>query len=428
MMRIFVYRNLNEIVTMESAHHKQGRFIEDSDLSIIKKATVIFNEEKILWVGTEEKYLECLKNKTFDFIDDSSKLNSIPSFEEFDLTGHILTPEIVDSHTHLVFAGNRADEYAMRLNGATYEQIALNGGGIISSMKAINELTREQLFQESVEKIKKIHELGIGTIEIKSGYGLNFAKEWEISQIIFDLKKYFFPKVQIINTFMAAHAVPPSFEKSESYMNQVVLPLLDRLAPLKIIDCVDIFHEKNYFNDDDLKNLANLTRLHQLKLKIHGDEFNNNHSAKLAVEYGAVSVDHLLNVDDEGIESLGKKENQTVATLLPGTSFFLGKKPARGSAMVKKGCKVAMASDYNPGSCHFPNLIHLASMALPLYGFGLGQFWTSLTLNGAHALGLYDQGAIIKNFQPRFSLFKATTHTHIPYYWGQNLAAPLKHI
>ncbi|MBF0361881.1 MAG: imidazolonepropionase [Oligoflexia bacterium] len=419
MKKLTAYRNLSQMVTMIDAYQKDGRNLKADDMTILENASIVFDDQKILWFGLER-----------DFPDEYKKID-----QTYFLDGVTLTPEIVDSHTHVIFGGDRSFEYSMRLNGASYEELAAAGGGIIHTMEATNKLTAAELFEISKKRIETIHSYGVGTIEIKSGYALTYQKELELSRIIHDLKTFFYPTVQIKNTFMAAHAIPPQFKQMEKpsseYLKQVVLPLLEELAGAgagaaglaadkKIIDIVDIFHEQNYFNSDDVKTLFDRAVVLGLATKIHADEFNNNGGAKLAAQYQSLSADHLLATDDEGIKALA--EGKSVATLLPGTGLFLGKSAARARAFLDAGVKVSMASDYNPGSCHCDNILLLASMAAPLYKMNLAEVWAAITLNAAHSLGLTNQGVIDKGFASRFSLFKVKNINYITYNWGKNFA------
>ncbi len=405
-MSLRAYRKLSQIVTLKGAYQKNGRHLKPEDLGIISNASIVFDEKKILWVGEDSALPEEYQN--------------IPSRE---FKGKTLLPELVDSHTHLVFGGNRSAEYTMRLNGASYEDIAAAGGGILNTMNGTNAIATQQLFDICIERIERLNSYGIGTIEIKSGYGLNLKKELEISCLIDNLKKYFAPRIQIFNTYIAAHAVPKEFADSAAYMDQVVLPLLKKLAPLKIIDAVDIFHEQGYFTTEDTKKLFDTAKNLNISCKIHADEFGDNKGALLACQYQALSCDHLLATGPDGIEALGKSD--TVATLLTGTGFFLGKKQADGNKLLKAGAKVAIASDYNPGSCHCDNLLLVAALAAPQYKMNIAELWAAITLNAAHALGLKNQGAVVEGLAPRFSLFNVEKADMITYSWGRNFAERL---
>lgn len=402
---IKAYTHLNQLVTLEKAHAKDGRNLLPDDLSSIKDGAVVFDNDKIIWAG---------------------KTSDLPveySHNTYNLSGYVLTPELVDSHTHIVFGGDRAQEYSDRLNGTPYEEIAKRGGGILFTMKETQQASTEKLFQMACERIERVSSYGVGTIEIKSGYGLSFEKEKEISLIIDRLKKHFAPKIQVFNTYLAAHDVPKTFSSSTDYMQQVVIPLLRDLAPFNVIDAVDIFHEKNYFTEADTKLLFEEAKRLGISRKIHADELNTNGGAELAVSFDALSADHLLKISDDGIKALA--HSSTVATLLPGTAFFLGKPLAPARKMLDAGVKVALASDYNPGSCHFDNLLLIGSICAAQLKLNQTELWCGMTLNAAHALGLTDQGVITPGNKPRFTLFKAESLSHITYKWGHNLAVTL---
>lgn len=406
-----IYKNINEVLTLSSAHQKDGRNLLPEDTSVLQNGAIVFDEAEIIWVGDSE-------NIPVEYIKKAETVK--------DLSGYVITPELVDSHTHLIFGGNRANEYQMRLNGADYQEIAKAGGGIVATSVGTNSQSDEELLRLCRERINRILSYGVGTIEIKSGYSLTYEGEMRMTKLIGELKKEFSPKVQIFNTFMPAHALPKSFTSTEAFMDEVVIPLLDEVAPLGIIDCVDIFHEEGYFDESDVKKLASAAQKYGIPLKTHADEFNDNKGAILACELGALSTDHLLCTTKDGIERLSK--SKTVATVLPGTGLFLGKPKADAKALADGGCKLSIASDYNPGSCHCDNLLLLASIAAPLYGINMAQMWAGITLNAAAALGKNNQGAIIKRFAPRFTIYKTETIAEITYSWGRNLVVSVDSI
>ena len=400
-MQAFIH--INQMATLSSAHHKDGRMLVPSDLSLINDAAIIFDEEKILWVGATQDIPEEYKN--------------VPARN---LKDHVLTPELVDSHTHLIFGGDRALDYTERLNGTSYQDIAARGGGILFTMNETQNSSDETLLITAKKRIEQLISYGIGTIEIKSGYGLSYEEEKRLSLLIYELKEAFAPRIQIFNTYLAAHDIPKNFTSSSDYLDQVVLPLLKELAYLKVIDAVDIFHEVNYFSEKDTRRLFELAQELGIPRKIHADELNTNGGAELACEFNALSADHLLRISDDGIKKLAS--SQTVATLLPGTAFFLGKPLAPAQKMLSAGVKVAIASDYNPGSCHCDNLLLIASISAAQLKLNMAQLWCGITLNASHALGLKNQGALMPGLKPRFSLFKAPTLAHITYNWGKNFS------
>ncbi len=401
-----VYLHLNEILTLEGAVKKDGRKLLPADLSVIQDGAVVVENDLVVWVGAT-----------------ASLPTKYQSYEQIVLNGHVLTPELVDSHTHIVFGGDRAQEYADRLNGVSYEEIRKRGGGILLTMNKTNNASPAELYESACRRIERLHSYGVGSIEIKSGYGLNLEKEREISRLIHKIKKHFEPRVRIFNTYLAAHDVPADYSSSSEYLKQVVLPLLEELAKEKIIDAVDIFHEKNYFTADDTKKLFEKARSLGIARKIHADELNDNDGAALAVEFTALSADHLLKISTKGIAELAK--SKTVATLLPGTAFFLGKPLAPARAMLDAGVKVALASDFNPGSCHCDNLLLIGSVSAAQLKLNQAELWCGMTLNASHALGFTDQGAIIPGMKARFALFKTESLSHITYNWGKNLRVNL---
>lgn len=406
---MILLKNIQEVLTLEGSEKKDGRNLLPSDLTILKNCSIIFND-KIEFVGNYSDIPAGLLEKVT---------------KEKDLSNHILTPEIVDSHTHLIFGGNRSKEYSMRLNGADYQEIAIAGGGILESTRGTNSLSDELLFDLCCERILRLKSYGVGTIEIKSGYGLSYEMELRLSLLIDKLKKKYAPKIQIKNTYMAAHAVPKD-STSKKYINEVCIPLLDKLAKDQIIDAVDIFHEEGYFDSDDVNALLKHAISLNLPVKTHADEFKDNKGALLATNLKALSTDHLLKISIDGIKALSK--SSTVATLLPGTGYFLGKDQANARALLDAGVKVAIASDYNPGSCHCDNVLLLASIAAPNYKLNMAELWSAITLNASHALGEMDQGSVIVGKKPRFSIFKLNTIDEITYNWGRNFSVDLDSI
>ena len=399
-----IFKNISQLITLSGVAEKDGRKLLPKDLGIVEKGAIVFDSKKILWVGSER----------------SLPKEYARHVQMIDMRGRVVLPEVVDPHTHIIFAGDRSREYSMRLNGADYGEIARKGGGILSTMRQTNDAFKRELKKMALERIERICFYGVGTIEIKSGYGLNASKEEEISRLIHELKEELAPEIQIFNTYMAAHAVPPDYVDSRSYLEKVVVPLMKKLSLEGIIDAVDIFHEKGYFDCDDVKELFQEAAKLNLPVKLHADEFYDNGGALLACQFQALSADHLLATGKDGIDALAS--SSTVATLLPGTGFFLGKKQADGRRLLDAGVKVAMGSDYNPGSCHCDNLLMLASLAAPQYNMNICELWAAIIHNSAHALGLKNQGALVVGSKPRFSIFNTDSIDKITYHWGRNLA------
>lgn len=400
------YKNCSQILTLDKAVQKGGRLLKPEDIGIIENASIVFNDDEILWVGPTEQVPQ-----------------EYQSIQATDLKGKVVTPAIIDSHTHIVFGGNRADEYAMRLNGADYVEIAKAGGGILSTMNATREASEDELFAKGVERIQKLVNIGVKTIEIKSGYGLDYENELKLSRVISKLKEHVAGNgINILRTYLAAHAVPKNYDSSKDYMNQVVMPLLKQVHKEDLIDFVDIFHEEGYFTKDDTIQLFEEAQKLGIKIKIHADEFNDNGGAELAIKYKAASCDHLLKTSLDTIKKF--KDSDTVATILPGTAMFLGKGFASVQNFFEQGAIVSFASDYNPGSCHCFNLLQIVSSAAPALKINQTQLWAGITLNAAKSLGLSKLGAIKTGFTPSFSVFNCSKVSEITYHWGENLFDP----
>lgn len=404
---MIIYKNFAEVLTLKKAHEKSGRHLTKDDLSLISNASVVVENNQITWVGKDQDLpAECMQSSEVKIIDGRGKT---------------LTPEIVDSHTHLVFGGDRADEYAMRLNGADYQEIAKAGGGILSTMKATRLAGHQELLELGRERINLLVAHGVRTIEIKSGYGLDFESEYKLSQVIDTLKnEYSSQGIQILRTYLAAHAVPKEFKSSNQYLKEVVLPLLEKVASEKLVDFVDIFHEKGYFTYEDTEELFQKATSLNLKLKIHADEFQDNGGAELAMKYKATSCDHLLRTSEQTAAKFAN--SNTVATILPGTAMFLGKEFANVASFLDSGAIVSFASDYNPGSCHAFNLIQIISTAAPQLKINQTQLWAGITLNASKALGLDQQGAIVQGLNARFTIFNTPKLSNITYHWGRNFS------
>jgi imidazolonepropionase len=396
-----VIRNINQILTLESASKKDGRKLVPSDLDLIENGAIVYSDFEIIWVGKDDELPNEYKNLKFK-----------------DGSGLVLTPGLVDSHTHLVFGGDRAFEYTMRLNGADYQDIANAGGGILSTMEKTISSSNSDLFEKACERVERIYSYGVKAIEIKSGYALTFEKEKELTLIIDKLKKHFHGRIIIHNTFMAAHAVPKSFNSSKDYIHQVVIPLLEDKEINSIIDSVDIFHEDGYFTAEDVEALFKKCQSLSINTRIHADEFNDNKGAVLASHFNSLSADHLLATGIDGAKALSK--SRTVATILPGTAFFLGKPLANARMFLDEGCAVAIASDYNPGSCHCDNLLMVASISAKSLGFNIAELWAAITLNAAKAINRPDIGSIEIGKTPLFSFFETENIDQITYSWGRN--------
>lgn len=354
-------------------------------------------------------------------IADFGTMSEIPNFgniETINAKDKIVLPAWCDSHSHSVFTGNRSDEYMQRIKGATYEDIAKNGGGILKSSRQINSISFEDLFQESKKRIKSLIRQGTGALEIKSGYGLSYDAELKILEVINRLKNSL--PIEIKSTFLGAHAVPKNYKKEE-YFNLVIDKMLPEFVDKKLVDFVDIFCEENYFSSDDTKLLCKRANQLDIRVKIHTNQFNSIGGIRAGVDNGALSVDHLEVMTRDDINAL--KNSKTMPVLLPGCSFFLGIDYANARDLLSNGISFAIASDYNPGSCPTGNMNFILSLACNKLKLTTQQAINAATINGAYAMGVSDKtGSISKGKIANLLITdKIDSIDDLPYYVGDNL-------
>ena len=354
-------------------------------------------------------------------ITDFGKMSEIPNFgdiETINAKDKIVLPAWCDSHSHSVFTGIRSDEYMQRIRGATYEDIAKNGGGILKSSSQINSISFEDLFQESKKRIKSLIRQGTGALEIKSGYGLSYDAELKMLEVINRLKNSL--PIEIKSTFLGAHAVPKNYKKEE-YFNLVIDKMLPEFVDKKLVDFVDIFCEENYFSSDDTKLLCKRANELDIGIKIHTNQFNSIGGIRAGVDNGALSVDHLEVMTRDDLNAL--KNSKTMPVLLPGCSFFLGIDYANARDLLYNGISFAIASDYNPGSCPTGNMNFILSLACSKLKLTTQQAINAATINGAYAMGVSDKtGSITKGKIANLLITdKLDSIDDLPYYIGDNL-------
>ena len=354
-------------------------------------------------------------------IADFGKMSEIPNFgdiETINAKDKIVLPAWCDSHSHSVFTGNRSDEYMQRIKGATYEDIAKNGGGILKSSSQINSISFEDLFQESKKRVKSLIRQGTGALEIKSGYGLSYDAELKMLEVINRLKNSL--PIEIKSTFLGAHAVPKNYKKEE-YFNLVIDKMLPEFVDKKLVDFVDIFCEENYFSSDDTKLLCKRANELDIGIKIHTNQFNSIGGIRAGVDNGALSVDHLEVMTRDDLNAL--KNSKTMPVLLPGCSFFLGIDYANAIDLLSNGISFAIASDYNPGSCPTGNMNFILSLACNKLKLTTQQAINAATINGAYAMGVSDKtGSITKGKIANLLITdKLDSIDDLPYYIGDNL-------
>ena len=362
-------------------------------------------------------YLLIENGKISDF-GKMSEISKIDNVETIDAKNKIVLPCWCDSHTHSVYTGNRSDEYLQRIKGVSYQEIANNGGGILKSSRQINSISEDELFFESKNRIEKLIKYGTGSLEIKTGYGLSYDGELKMLKVIKRLKESL--PIQIKSTFLGAHAIPKNCKKEE-YFRLVLDEMLPDFAKDELIDFVDIFCEKNYFSTEDTKILCNKASELGIASKIHVNQFNSIGGVKVAVDCGALSVDHLEVINKSDINVL--KQSKTIPVLLPGCSFFLGIEYADAKTLLSNEIPFAIASDYNPGSSPSGNMNFILSLACNKLKLTTEQAINAATINGAYAMGLsHKTGSITKGKIANVVITSEIESINdLPYFYGDNL-------
>ncbi len=335
--------------------------------------------------------------------------------EVHDGTGRWAFPGFVDSHTHLVFAGSREAEFEDRIRGLTYQEIAARGGGILNSAAKLQATPEDDLYLAACARLDQVIRMGTTAIEIKSGYGLTLADELKMLRVIRRLADNF--PIRIKATFLGAHAVPRSFPDRATYLKDV-LSWIPIVAAEGLADYVDIFCEANYFTIQDAAAVIETGAKHGLRAKIHGNQLAISGGVQVAVNHGALSVDHLEQIGEEEIESL--KLGHTLPVLLPGCSFFIGIPYAPARKLLNAGLPVVIASDYNPGSCPSGNMPLLWSLACTQLRMTPAEAINAMTLNAAAALELEDSHGSITLGRPANLWLSAPIPSwqFLPYHYG----------
>ncbi len=376
--------------------------------------------------GTEMKELPCLSNSWLltdrGIITDFGKMETLQEIEAdktIDLTGKIVLPAWCDSHTHLVYGGNREQEFADRISGLTYEEIANRGGGILNSAITLQETSEEELYLQSALRLDEIMRLGTGAIEIKSGYGLTKEGELKMLRVIKKLKENY--EIPIKATFLGAHALPGEFKnKPKAYLDLVINEILPEVAKENLAEYIDVFCEKGYFSVEDTNRLLSAAGEFGLRPKIHVNQFNAIGGVQAGVAHNALSVDHLEVMLPEDIESL--KNSETMPVALPGCSLFLGIPYTPARKMLEAGLPLALASDFNPGSSPSGNMNLVVSLACIKMNLTPEEAINAATINGAYALGLSKtHGSITRGKAANFIITKPIpSYAYLPYAFGSN--------
>jgi len=396
--------NAAQVLTLSSPENASKA---EEKLGIIPGGAVACSEGRIVWAGPSHQL--------------SASVAPSANLERIDASGKVVMPGFIDAHTHLVFAGTREQEFELRLQGATYAEIAAKGGGIKSTVQKTRQASKEELYRIGKKRLDQMLSLGTTTVEAKSGYGLAVKDEMKMLEVIRALDGDH--PVDVVSTFMGAHEIPPEYAgKKDDYVRLVTEEMIPAVGEKKLASFCDVFCEQGVFSLDESRRILEAGKRCGLLPKIHADELTPLGGASLAAEVGAVSADHLLFADDRGMEQMAEKG--VVATLLPGTAFFLflGRyAPAR--KMIEKGVTVALASDFNPGSCMTQSLPLVTTLACTQMRMTPAEAILGITLHAARALRKEREiGSIEAGKQADLLVLDIPDYRHLSYHFGINHA------
>ncbi len=397
--------NANQVITMAGHSDTPAKKEKMSKISIMKHGSIWIEDGRIVEVGPDEE----LRGKYRTQIEDAVQI---------DATGKIVTPGLIDPHTHLVHAGTRENEYAMRLKGKTYMEIMEAGGGIHATTRATQKASHEKLYEESKKRLDKFLLHGVTTLEAKSGYGLTLEHELKQLEVAKQLQKDH--SVDIISTFMGAHAVPMDEKKNpEKFVTRVIEEMIPEVAERKLAVFNDVFCERGVFTPEQSKRILEAGKKHGLIPKIHADEIEPYAGAKLAAEVEAISADHLLKASDEGIKAMA--EQGVVGVLLPGTAFFLMAEFAPARKIIDAGVAVALSTDQNPGSSPTISLPFIMNLGCLKMEMTPEEVLTATTINAAHAIGCADEaGSLESGKKADITIFDVPNYLTLSYQYGMN--------
>jgi imidazolonepropionase len=398
--------------------------------------TLITNIKELLQVreagvatvsGDEMAVLPTIKNAYLiienDLIANFGSMANLPIVKPdnvIDATGKMVLPTWCDSHTHIVYAGNREQEFVDRINGMSYEEIANRGGGILNSAKKLNESSEEEIYQQSKERLEDVMRLGTGAVEIKSGYGLSLEGELKILRVIKRLSQHY--PITIKATFLGAHAIPLEYkENRKGYIDLIINEMLPEIAKNQLAEYIDVFCETGYFTVAETEQIMEAGIRFGLQPKIHVNQFNSIGGVQAAIKYNALSVDHLEVMKPEDIMAL--KNTETMPVALPSCSYFLSIPYTPAREMISAGLPIALATDYNPGSTPSGNMNFVVATACIKMKMTPEEAINAATINGAYAMGISDtHGSITIGKKANFIITKPiASYYQLPYAFGSNL-------
>ena len=393
------------------------------------KSLINVREENVLLRGKALSHLPVIENAFLiieeDEIADYGSMKDLahhPSYfnDHVDAQGKMILPSWCDSHTHIVFAGSRENEFIDKINGLSYAEIAARGGGILNSAAKLNATSEDELYEQSAKRLREVILLGTGAIEIKSGYGLSVEGELKMLRVIRRLKNDF--PVLIKATFLGAHSLPAEYkENKEGYIQLIINEMLPAIAKENLADYIDVFCEQNFFTPEETIRICNAGKAVGLKPKIHANQLQVSGGVQAGVELNALSVDHLESMDEEAIRSLAG--SSTIGTLLPTAAFFLRMNYQPARQLIDAGCAIAVATDYNPGSSPSGNMNLVVALSCIQMRMLPSEAINAGTINGAYAMELErEAGSITRGKKANLILTKPVPSIDfLPYSFGSNL-------
>jgi len=398
-------KNANEVITLKSNIQGPRTKEQMREIAVVENGSVLIEADHIVAVGA-------LDQLEVDFPD------LVKNAETIDASGKIVMPGLVDCHTHLVHGGTREQEFNMRLNGSTYMEIMNAGGGIHATTKRTRETSIEDLYEKTMQHLDVFLKHGVTTVEAKSGYGLDWETEKKQLEVAKQLQATH--DIDVVSTFMGAHAVPRDYKgREDEFVDVVIKDMLPKVAELELAEFNDVFCEKGVFTPEQSQRILEAGKALGLTPKIHADEIEPYKGAELAAEVGAISAEHLLVASDEGIKKMA--EAGTIAVLLPGTAFFLRAPFARGRLMIDEGVPVAISTDFNPGSSPTMSLPFIMNLACMHMGMTLEEVLTATTINAAYALNRGEQiGSLEADKKADVVILDVANYKQLQYFYGMN--------
>ena len=396
-----ILKNIGKLVTMQGSSNFKVKE-EMNNTQIIEDGYIAVKNGKILAIGVGDVFGNIIG----------------PNTQIHDAQGLLVTPGLIDSHTHLVHGGSRENEFSMKLNGIPYIEILKNGGGILSTVKSTRESSKEKLYQKAKKSLDRMLEFGVTTIEAKSGYGLELNTEIKQLEVAKLLDKTH--PIDLVHTFLGAHAILQEYkENHKGYIDILVDEMLPKIKNMGLAEFCDVFCEEGVFSIEESEYILSSAKKMGYKLKIHADEIESLGGAELAAKLGCISADHLMAASDKGIKMM--VENKVVANILPATSFNLNKNYADCRKMIDMGAIVSLSSDYNPGSCPSENLQFVMQLGCLHLNMTPNEVLTSVTINAAYAIDRADEiGSLEVGKNADFVVFDAPNVEYLMYHFGIN--------